>query len=209
MREQNKRGRETTTSHVGMIPTLLVTIQTDGAPHLSTLHDAVQVEIFSKREILLDAPIGSAKRMAHQDLHSNAIILTTNPCPEYLILLQRRFRGVALMQPWNCLPLQQHHSLLPLRHMQVMSPLSEMELLTLALLGEGHDSQAIARKRGISHGTVRNSLSEIYDKLSLKNRAQAHLYYWGIWHILRVGGWSPPLHLQELAEYYRSVLGSV
>ncbi len=77
-------------------------------------------------------------------------------------------------------------------------------MCTLALLGKGLDSNSIAQKRGITTGSVRNTLMTIYEKLSITGRAQAHLYYWGIWHILIVGGWTPPLHVQRLAELYAS-----
>jgi DNA-binding NarL/FixJ family response regulator len=51
--------------------------------------------------------------------------------------------------------------------------LTERERGILRLAAEGHDNQEIAAALGISHGTVRNHLSNIYAKLNVDNREAA------------------------------------
>nr|WP_264777602.1 LuxR C-terminal-related transcriptional regulator [Deinococcus aetherius] len=51
---------------------------------------------------------------------------------------------------------------------------------------QGWDTRRIARELTLSEGTIRNSLSRIFKKLGLDNRAQATLYYWGLWHMLDI-----------------------
>jgi pimeloyl-ACP methyl ester carboxylesterase/DNA-binding CsgD family transcriptional regulator len=53
--------------------------------------------------------------------------------------------------------------------------LTPAEQSVLRLLAEGHDNQAIASRLGKSEKTVRNQLSVVFQKLGVKNRAQAML----------------------------------
>ena len=55
-----------------------------------------------------------------------------------------------------------------------LDPLSERERQVLRLAGEGLTSGDIASRLGLSHGTVRNYLSECISKLAVSNRVEAH-----------------------------------
>jgi NarL family two-component system response regulator LiaR len=56
------------------------------------------------------------------------------------------------------------------------SELSEREVQILKLVAQGRTNQEIADHLGLSEKTVRNRLSEIFQKLHLNNRTQAALY---------------------------------
>ena len=53
-------------------------------------------------------------------------------------------------------------------------PLSDRERQTLRLAGEGLSASEIAQKLNLSHGTVRNYLSEAIGKLGVGNRIEAY-----------------------------------
>ena len=55
-----------------------------------------------------------------------------------------------------------------------LDPLSERERQVLRLAGEGLTSGDIASRLGLSHGTVRNYLSECISKLAVSNRVEAY-----------------------------------
>lgn len=52
-------------------------------------------------------------------------------------------------------------------------PLTERERQVLRLAGEGHSANEIAEQLNLSHGTVRNYLSEAISKLGVGNRIEA------------------------------------
>jgi NarL family two-component system response regulator LiaR len=54
--------------------------------------------------------------------------------------------------------------------------LSEREVQILRLVAQGYTNQEIAAELQLSEKTVRNRLSEIFQKLHLNNRTQAALY---------------------------------
>ncbi|MEA9674505.1 response regulator transcription factor [Xanthomonas campestris pv. raphani] len=53
-------------------------------------------------------------------------------------------------------------------------PLSERERTVLRLVGEGRSASEIAQQLQLSHGTVRNYLSECIGKLGVANRIEAY-----------------------------------
>ncbi len=53
-------------------------------------------------------------------------------------------------------------------------PLTDRERTVLRLAGEGRSAGEIAEHLGLSHGTVRNYLSECIGKLGVANRIEAH-----------------------------------
>lgn len=61
-------------------------------------------------------------------------------------------------------------------------PLSDRERQVLRLAGEGMQANDIAEKLNLSHGTVRNYLSEAIGKLGVENRIEAY-------RIARQKGW--------------------
>lgn len=56
--------------------------------------------------------------------------------------------------------------------------LSERELDILLLVAEGLNNKEIAEKLFLSKGTVRNYISNMLDKLSLRDRTQLAIYYY-------------------------------
>ncbi|MCR5703270.1 MAG: response regulator transcription factor [Eubacterium sp.] len=54
--------------------------------------------------------------------------------------------------------------------------LTEREIEVVKLVAEGYDNKEIAGKLFLSDGTVRNSISKILEKLSLKDRTQLAVY---------------------------------
>lgn len=61
-------------------------------------------------------------------------------------------------------------------------PLSERERQVLRLAGDGMSAGDIAQRLNLSHGTVRNYLSEAISKLGVSNRIEA-------WRLARQKGW--------------------
>ena len=61
-------------------------------------------------------------------------------------------------------------------------PLSDRERQVLRLAGEGMTAGDIAQRLNLSHGTVRNYLSEAISKLGVSNRIEA-------WRLARQKGW--------------------
>jgi DNA-binding NarL/FixJ family response regulator len=53
------------------------------------------------------------------------------------------------------------------------APLPERDIAILRLLGAGMENQAIAMRLGLSEKTVRNRLSQLYDRVGVENRTQA------------------------------------
>lgn len=53
-------------------------------------------------------------------------------------------------------------------------PLTDRERQVLRLAGEGHNANDIAEQLSLSHGTVRNYLSEAISKLGVNNRIEAY-----------------------------------
>jgi two-component system response regulator DevR len=58
-----------------------------------------------------------------------------------------------------------------------LSVLSPQERRVLALLAEGLTNKGIGERLGLTEKTVKNYLSNIFDKLHLSNRAQAAALY--------------------------------
>jgi two-component system, NarL family, nitrate/nitrite response regulator NarP len=60
----------------------------------------------------------------------------------------------------------------------LMQSLSRRETDMLEALSRGLTNRELSRELGISANTVKFHLSNLYDKLSVKNRAQAIAYYY-------------------------------
>jgi len=56
--------------------------------------------------------------------------------------------------------------------------LSSREKEVLVLLARGHDNQRIAETLSLAEGTVKNHVTNIYEKLSIRSRAEAVAWAW-------------------------------
>ncbi len=56
--------------------------------------------------------------------------------------------------------------------------LSDREFDILLLIAEGLNNREIAEKLFLSEGTIRNYISNMLDKLSLRDRTQLAIYYY-------------------------------
>lgn len=139
--------------------------------------------------LLLDSPWGIALQELAQNDPSEWVVVTDNPCPEY---------WEDLWAYWPRGLLAGGHTVESLadaldraaagkfcrRTPQHDSPLTGMERRLLRLSAQGWENRRIAQELALSEGTVRNGLCRVFEKLGFENRAQAALYYWGLWHLL-------------------------
>ena len=58
----------------------------------------------------------------------------------------------------------------------IVIPLSERELEILRYIAQGWSNKRIAVLLGISHQTVKNCVSVIFEKIGVSNRGQAVIY---------------------------------
>ena len=56
--------------------------------------------------------------------------------------------------------------------------LNDREILITGLIAEGLNNKEIADKLYLSEGTLRNYISEILNKLQLRNRTEIAIYYY-------------------------------
>lgn len=146
--------------------------------------------------VLLDNPSGFAMNYLLGRSCPQCIVITDNPCPEYWDDL------------WDLRPralLAGGHSLDELinainrvfkgeifrKTPFYETPLTIRERQCLMLCARGLNNAEIAAALGVKKRTVKNYLTYVYDKLNLKNREQAILYYWGMWHWLNSLDYQP------------------
>jgi DNA-binding CsgD family transcriptional regulator len=63
------------------------------------------------------------------------------------------------------------------------SLLTPAERRLLRLIAYGQSNSQIAEQISMQQQTVKNTLTTTYKKLGLRNRTEAVLYYWGVWHV--------------------------
>ncbi len=144
--------------------------------------------------IVLDRPWGyAAATLANYKLH-NVLIASDNPCPEYQldllaaepVALVTHVTGDAIVRTLYCLEKANYH------HPTFDTTLTSAERKILRLVAKGLSNKQIAKMLDINNGTVHNHLRRVYNKLGLKSRVQAALYYLGNWHVLE--NWQAPAH---------------
>lgn len=64
------------------------------------------------------------------------------------------------------------------RLLAIYEQLTPTEVRVLKLLAEGLDNREIAARLNLSHGTVRNAVSRLMDKLGAKNRVEVAQRWW-------------------------------
>ena len=156
----------------------------------------VRSEAEAPYQLLVDEPLGWASLEPHIRPWNECIIMSHNRCPAYQLDLLE-LKPAALLTSTSVKVWLQ--TLIDVKsgcfsRPQPVTPLTPAERQTLRLLARGHTNDEIASLRGIKAGTVKNVLSTIYQKLHLRSRVQAALYYYGHWHLLL--DWSLPPHLR-------------
>jgi len=139
--------------------------------------------------IILDAPAG----VAVQALTSLArarrcrIVVTWNPCPEYWEDLWDMRPDALLVDPKldTRLAIAMLHVVKGVNYRDTptaQTSLTPTERHIFRLLSHGYSTRQIAQQMALQDQTVRNTLTNIYEKLELSSRNVAPLYYWGNWH---------------------------
>jgi two-component system response regulator DesR len=98
-------------------------------------------------------------------------LLKDSPARELAAAVRQVYKGERVINPQLAAEALGEHD-----------PLTDREREVLLLAGNGASSSDIARRLGLSNGTVRNHLSEAIGKLGATNRAEAA-------HIARAKGW--------------------
>jgi len=113
------------------------------------------------------------------------VVLSSNSCVEYLedlwdlqphVLLIGSITDRQLTEATNLACRHEPYRTAP----HGITPLSRTERQILAYVARGWGNKCIGERLNMHEKTVRNSLTTIYRKLDLESRAEALLYYWGI-----------------------------
>jgi DNA-binding CsgD family transcriptional regulator len=142
--------------------------------------------------ILLDIPRGFALQeiAAPWARGRRLIVMTWSLCPEYwedlwdfrpaILIVGDGLGGGDLAGAVSRAAQGEQYRLTP----GTPATLTPAERRALRLLARGYPNQQIADQLAMHPQSVKNTLAAIYRKLGLKNRAEALLYYWGIWHVI-------------------------
>lgn len=142
-------------------------------------------------KVVIDAPQGFALSAlkALEGLSLRVVVATRNPCAEYwedlwdlhphVLLASVRYDGKlpdVIVRAAN----DERYRSTPRR----ATPLTCAERKILHYLARGFSNKEVASHLSICSKTVMNTLTTIYQKLNLKSREEAILYYWGIKQVL-------------------------
>lgn len=144
--------------------------------------DVLLMDIRMKEVSGLDASAAVLKEFPK----ANILLLTTFSDDEYIVqALKLGARGYLLKQDYaSLLPaLRAVHSGQTVFGHEIVSKIpdydiSERELEIIRLIADGLSNKEIASRLYLSEGTVRNYLSTILDKLSLRDRTQVAVFYY-------------------------------
>lgn len=136
--------------------------------------------------VLVDAPQGFAMRQLEQlaGAHSQVVVQTSNPCPEYLedlweqrpaVLLATHALNGELEDAIRRADRGERYRITPGQH----TTLTTTERTLLRCLARGWTTERIAALRHVQPKTVHNALAIVCEKLQLPTRRAAMLYYWG------------------------------
>jgi len=147
--------------------------------------------------LVVDGPWGFALRSLQNSAPDCAVVVSDNPCPEYWEDLWD-FDPCALLVGGHNLPdivkaltrVQAGEVFRQMPHHD--SPLTVGERQLLRAAASGLENKQVACEQQLSVGTVKNGLNRVFEKLGLKNRTQAALYYWGLWQWLEPHPSRPP-----------------
>jgi DNA-binding CsgD family transcriptional regulator len=140
--------------------------------------------------LILDTPCGFALN-ALETLELPArrlMVVTWNPCAEYWEDLWDRGPDVLLVGKDLDFDLaaslrQLHHGARSRVAPAATTTLTPTERRVLRCVARGWSNKTIAAQLNVQCQTVLNTLTNIYQKIGVRNRNEAALYYWGIWHV--------------------------
>jgi DNA-binding CsgD family transcriptional regulator len=140
--------------------------------------------------LIIDQTPGEALEILEKQAPSTCIVLTRNPCPDYLsdLLAQEPAallaNGEGIEDAFKVLEVVASGGRVISLPAPTTPALTPCERAVLRLIARARCDKRIARQLGISDGTVRKRVSEILDKLELENRMQLGYYYFGLWSLL-------------------------
>ncbi len=110
-------------------------------------------------------------RHVHQALHAkaNGYLLKSDEVKRQMHTIKNVFNGQAIIS---------EEALKEFTSAKMVALLTERENDCMELIAHGYSNKEIARRLYIGEGTVRNVISIILDKLSLRDRTQIAIYYW-------------------------------
>lgn len=156
------------------------------------------------KNMVLDQIPGAA--LEQLERHSNpqsCIVLTDNPCPDYLTdLLAHQpaallANGEQRTDVFKALEVVAAGGRITRLPNLMSSPLTPCERILLRQIARAQCDKRIAKRLGISDGTVRKRVSEVLAKLGLENRMQLGYYYLGLWSHLDAYREHLPKHSRE------------
>lgn len=152
----------------------------------SLQHKGFRLDTDAEIVILLDLPLGFAlQKLRAKVLGADCVVVTWSVCPEY-------WEDILDYHPKAVLPGHRMendmsyvlHSILENgvceRNAKEHSQLTHLERRILRLIVGGNSNNDIAQLCGIQEQTVKNTATTIYQKLGLRNRTEAVLYYWNV-----------------------------
>lgn len=160
--------------------------------HTQTRLEDMGLNICERADIVLlyDSRCGQVGQAIRQISSAHHwIVVTHNPCPEYLHnlwevgvagLLSSVYTYSDIASAVRAVSNGERFHLTP----SYSSLLTSAERRTLAQVAFGASNKEVARALSLEEGTVKSSLNRINDKLGLENRQQLSFYYLGLWHLL-------------------------
>ncbi|WP_416199130.1 MAG: Two component transcriptional regulator, LuxR family [Sporanaerobacter sp.] len=186
-----------------VVESLKIIINANGIDILDVGYDGLQaVELYAKYKpdlILMDirmeklSGIEAAKEILKVDTNAKILLITTFQDDEYIgVALSLGCKGYILKQNIKGIvpAINAVHSGNLVFDSKIVSNikkytkkdidinLSDRELDILLLVAEGLNNKEIAEKLYLSEGTVRNYVSNMLEKLSLRDRTQLAIYYY-------------------------------
>lgn len=167
---QARTGREALDAVVKLGPDVLITdIE---MPEMTGIELAAELKKASTTRVIIVTTFARSGYLRRAlEAGASGYLLKDSPARELADAVRRVHRGLRVIDPE-----------LAAEALDERDPLTQRERQVLQLAGEGSSSGEIARKLGLSEGTVRNYLSEAISKLDATNRVDAA-------RIARAKGW--------------------
>lgn len=135
--------------------------------------------------LVIDAPVGFALQALKPPTSTLQpfVVITWNPCVEYWDDVWELQPIIFVASDVQSIPTALTLAAAGTRRRLTpggTSSLTNHERRILGLVAKGYSNQQIADELTMRCQSVRNTLTSIYEKVDVKDRSQAILYYWGI-----------------------------